>query len=128
VRTACARTHTCTDAPRRIGDAPYLDAFAETIDERWNVGHCDDSLLIVICTECERVSHRAHTTTSRVAQVLLHHGDWTKTRKIPDRVGRTMQSQANQLLAFTNYSVVIDYLLVNYRRVLSNANQVSSWI
>ena len=37
-----------------------------------------------------------------------------------------MQSQANQLLAFTNYSVVIDYLLVNYRRVLSNANQVGS--
>ena len=42
--------------PRLPGDPELIMSFAETTRHRWNLGHCGDDALVVLCTTCERVS------------------------------------------------------------------------
>ncbi len=50
--------------PRLPGDPELIETFAETTRHRWNLGHCGDDALVVICTDCERVSGMNGTAAS----------------------------------------------------------------
>lgn len=52
-------------------------------------------------------------------QLVLDHGDLTK-RKIPESVRSAMELQANQMMGFTNNTLVMQYLYTNYRTLLAS--------
>lgn len=109
-----------------MGDPPLLRTFARRLTEKWDVGHCGDDALIVICTRSP-ISQAVQGPGSRVRglsceAVVLVHGDMTK-RAIPEAVRRAMERQAKNLLTFTNSTLLLHYLLSNYRTFLTNRNR-----